>query len=150
MKAGSAAASGVRHIAGVSLQALLIFAIAAAILLALAPISRPAGFLSGTGEADARGQSYPGYVWANPDVVNAGDSFDVYGCAYDTKLGNVIIGFTGGGWGSPLDANGCFEIENVPALSGDTLAPGVYDITVSQQVRGKWRVTGKTTITVTN
>jgi hypothetical protein len=150
MKAGSAAASGIRHVAGVSLQALLIFAIAAAILLALAPIYKPADVLTGTGQADARGKTYPGYVWANPDTVRAGDYFDVYGCQYDTKLGNVIVGFTGGGWGSPLDANGCFEIEDIPALSGDTLPAGTYDVTVSQQVRGKWRVTGKTTVTVVN
>jgi hypothetical protein len=150
MSVRSAAASGARHIGGVSLQALLIFAIAGAILLALAPFYKPADVLTGTGQADARGQSYPGYVWANPDTVQAGAYFDVYGCHYDRNLGNVIVGFTGGGWGSPLDADGCFEIENIPALSGDTLPAGVYDITVSQQVRGKWRVTGKTTITVTN
>ena len=62
----------------------------------------------------------------------------------------MIVGFTAGGWGSPLDEDGCFEIEGIPALSGDSLAAGVYDITISQEVRGRWRVTGSTTITVTN
>jgi hypothetical protein len=149
VKAGSAAASGARHIAGVSLQALLIFGIVATILLALSPVSKPASELAGTGQAAAAKARYSGYVRAEPNTVRAGESFDVYGCEYDTNLGNVIIGFTGGGWGSPLDANGCFEIEGIPALSGDTLPAGVYDVTVSQQVRGKWRVTGKTTVTVT-
>jgi hypothetical protein len=151
MKAGSAAASGARHIAGVSLQALLIFAIVATILLALAPVSKPADLMAGTGRADAAGKvKYSGYAWTDPTSVPAGGQFDVYGCHYDTSLGNVMVGFTGGGWGSPLDANGCFEIENIPALSGDTLAAGVYDINIYQQVRGKWRITGGTTITVTN
>ena len=150
MKAGSAAASGARHIVGVSLQALLIFGILAAILMALSPVYKPASDLAGTGSASAARDRYSGYVRAYPSTVAAGESFDVYGCSYDTRLGNVIVGFTGGGWGSPLDADGCFEIEDIPALSGDTLAAGVYDVTVSQQVRGKWRVTGRTTVTVTN
>jgi hypothetical protein len=135
MKAGSAAASGARHVAGVSLQAILIVAIATVILLGLTPIYQPANFLAGAGQADAGRDRYSGYVWANPDTVRAGDRFDVYGCDYDTKLGNVIIGFTGGSWGSPLDSRGCFEIPDIPALSGDTLA-------------GRWRVTGRTTVTV--
>lgn len=150
MKAGSAAASGARHVIGVSLQALLIFAIVGLIVLALGPSYKPADFLAGTARVDAAKQKYSGYAWAEPNVVQAGDYFDVYGCDYDTKLGNVIVGFTAGGWGSPLDEDGCFEIEGIPALSGDSLAAGVYDITISQEVRGRWRVTGSTTITVTN
>jgi hypothetical protein len=149
MQAGSAAARGVRHLVGVSLQALLIFAIIATILLALAPVYKPANVLSGAGDAGAATrQKYTGYVWTDPATVSAGDYFDVYGCHYDTRLGNVIVGFTGGAWGSPLDGNGCFEIDGIPALSGDSLAAGVYDVNVYQQVRGRWRVTGSTTITV--
>jgi hypothetical protein len=149
MKAGSTAARGARHIVGVSLQALLIFAIVATILLALAPVYKPANILSGAGNAGAAvKQHYSGYVWTSPATVNAGDRFDVYGCSYSTALGNVIVGFTGGAWGSPLDSKGCFEIDGIPALSGDTLAAGVYDVNVYQQVRGRWRVTGTTTITV--
>jgi hypothetical protein len=149
MKAGSTAARGARHIVGVSLQALLIFAIVATILLALAPVYKPANVLSGAGSVGAAAKhQYAGYSWTDPATVNAGDYFDVYGCSYNTSLGNVIVGFTGGAWGSPLDGKGCFDIEGIPALSGDTLAAGVYDVNVYQQVRGRWRITGSTTITV--
>jgi len=91
---------------------------------------------------------YSGTLTATPNVLHAGDYFDVHGCGYDTSLGNVIVGFTGGGWGSPLDANGCFTISHIPALSGDTLAAGTYEVTASQYVRNKWVETGETTVTV--
>jgi hypothetical protein len=85
---------------------------------------------------------------ASPDVVKSGDTFDVNGCGFDTSLGNVIVGFTGGSWGSPLDGAGCFTISGIPALSGDTLPPGTYDVTASQNVNGRWRVVDSTTVTV--
>jgi len=58
---------------------------------------------------------------ASPNVVHAGDYFTVSGCGYDTSLGNVIVGFTGGSWGLPLDSNGCFTVGPIAALSGDTV-----------------------------
>jgi hypothetical protein len=91
---------------------------------------------------------YPGSLTATPSTLRAGDTFDVNGCGYDTALGNVIIGFTGGAWGSALDSNGCFTIRDIPALSGDTLPLGTYEVTASQLVRGKWRETGETHVTV--
>jgi hypothetical protein len=91
---------------------------------------------------------YPGSLTATPDVLHAGDTFTVSGCGYDRSLGNVIVGFTGGSWGSPLDANGCFSIPGIPALSGDTLAPGTYDVNAYQLVRKRWVETGETTVTV--
>lgn len=91
---------------------------------------------------------YPGTLVATPDVLHAGDYFDVTGCGYDTSLGNVKIGFTGGSWGSPLDDDGCFTIPDIPALSGDTLPPGVYEVSAYQKVRKRWRETGETTVTV--
>ena len=95
-----------------------------------------------------KGQRYPGNVWATPNVLHAGDSFTVAGCGYNTDLGNVIVGFTGGAWGSPLSSGGCFTIPGIPALSGDTLPAGTYEVTVSQVVRGRWKVTGETYVTV--
>jgi hypothetical protein len=91
---------------------------------------------------------YPGNVWATPNVLHAGDYFTVSGCGYSTDLGNVIVGFTGGAWGSPLSSGGCFTITDIPALSGDTLPAGTYEVTVSQVVRGRWKVTGETYVTV--
>ncbi|HEX5579125.1 MAG TPA: hypothetical protein VFY43_05610, partial [Candidatus Limnocylindria bacterium] len=64
--------------------------------------------------AAARHNSYRGTLVANPSSLRAGDSFTVGGCGYDTRLGNVIVGFTGGSWGSPLDADGCFSISEIP------------------------------------
>lgn len=109
--------------------------------------------LLGTGAAIAGGGSgknsrYTGVLYATPNVLHAGDSFDVSGCRYNTEYGNVVIGFTGGGWGSPLDANGCFTIPGIPALSGDTLPPGTYEVSAYQLVRGRWRETGETYVTV--
>jgi hypothetical protein len=98
--------------------------------------------------AGASHKPYAGTLSATPSPLQAGDVFTVSGCGYDTKLGNVIIGFTGGSWGSALDANGCFRIAGIPALSGDTLPSGTYDVNAYQYVHKKWTVTGETTVTV--
>jgi hypothetical protein len=92
--------------------------------------------------------SYTGTLTATPNVLHAGDTFTVSGCGYNTALGNVLVGFTGGGWGSPLDSNGCFSITGIPALSGDTLPPGSYPVTAYQYVHNKWTETGETYVTV--
>jgi hypothetical protein len=94
------------------------------------------------------GVKYKGSLTATPSVLHSGDYFTVSGCGYDTALGNVIVGFTGGSWGSPLDANGCFSISGIPALSGDTLPPGTYTVSAYQYVHSKWTETGETTVTV--
>ena len=91
---------------------------------------------------------YTGTLTATPDVLHAGDRFDVSGCRYSSEYGNVIVGFTGGSWGSPLDSSGCFTITDIPALSGDTLPAGTYDVTAYQYVHGKLTETGDTTVTV--
>jgi len=104
-----------------------------------------AGNGSGSGGGSA---SYSGTLTATPNLLHAGDYFDVSGCGYDTNLGNVIVGFTGGSWGSPLDSNGCFTITSIPALSGDTLPPGTYAVIAYQYVNGKLTKTGDTTVTV--
>ena len=113
----------------------------AALLLVVAPaaLARP---------AKPAGSSYPGTLTATPNVLHAGDTFDVHGCGYSTSMGNVIVSFAGGGWGSPLDANGCFTITGIPALSGDTLAPGTYDVRAMQNDGKRWVETGDTTVTV--
>lgn len=91
---------------------------------------------------------YAGTLTATPNTLRAGDSFDVSGCGYDPSLGNVIVSFTGGGWGSSLDAYGCFTIPGIPALSGDTLPAGTYEVRALQLVRNRWVETGDTTVTV--
>ena len=91
---------------------------------------------------------YSGTLTATPNVLHAGDYFDVHGCNYDVGMGNVLIGFTGGGWGSPLDENGCFTIPDIPALSGDTLSPGTYEVSAYQYNGRRWVETGETTVTV--
>jgi hypothetical protein len=58
MRATSTAASVVRHLGGVGAQALIVFAIIAAILLALAPVYKPADVLVGTGSVGAHGTSW--------------------------------------------------------------------------------------------
>jgi hypothetical protein len=95
-----------------------------------------------------KGRQYQGTLVATPDVLQAGDYFTVRGCGYDRALGNVIVGFTGGSWGSPLDDEGCFTIAGIPALSGDTLPPGTYEVSAYQRVRKRWVETGETTVTV--
>jgi hypothetical protein len=64
----SAAASGLRHLSGVGLQALLIAAIVAATLLALAPVFKPAEDFVGIDGASARGDAHI----TVPDGVFAG------------------------------------------------------------------------------
>lgn len=102
---------------------------------------------NGNGPGDGGGR-YSGTLTATPNVLHSGDSFDVAGCGYDTSLGNVVVGFAGGSWGSPLDGNGCFTIGGIPALSGDSLSIGTYEVTASQFAHGKWVETGETTVTV--
>lgn len=53
MKAVSAAASGIRHLSGVGLQALIIVGIVAALLLALSPMFKPAEDLAGINGVNA-------------------------------------------------------------------------------------------------
>lgn len=103
---------------------------------------------NGNGSAGGSGGRYSGTLTATPNVLHAGDSFDVSGCGYDTSLGNVIVGFTGGSWGSSLDGNGCFTVTSIPALSGDTLPPGVYPVTANQYVNDKLTETGETRVTI--
>jgi len=91
---------------------------------------------------------YTKTLTATPNVLHAGDYFDVSGCGYDPSLGNVIVSFTGGGWGSSLNAYGCFTITGIPALSGDSLAPGTYEVRALQFVKNRWRETGQTSVTI--
>jgi hypothetical protein len=152
MRIVSAIGTSTRHIVGVGLQALLVVAIVAALAFAAAAAAggAPGGAHSVFAARGGQGghAAYPGTLVATPSTLQAGDYFDVTGCGYDTALGNVIIGFTGGGWGSPLDENGCFTIAGIPALSGDTLPAGTYEVTASQYVHNKWIETGDTTVTV--
>src|SRR5947207_12586664 len=53
MRAMSTAASAARHLGGVGMQPLIIFAIIAALLLALSPVYKPADFMAGTRNASA-------------------------------------------------------------------------------------------------
>ena len=143
-----AAGRGIRHATGVSLQAMLIVAIVALLLVAFSPVFKPAEILSGTSAVDAGGSRYGATLRAEPSTVQAGDHFTVSGCGYDRAYGNVIVSFAGGSWGSALDGAGCFSIAGIPALSGDTLAPGQYEIEASQKVGKRWRGTGDTVLTV--
>jgi hypothetical protein len=104
--------------------------------------------LAASGAVAAGRTKYQGTLAATPNVLQAGDRFDVSGCGYDTAAGNVIVGFTGGSWGSSLDANGCFTIAGIPALSGDTLPAGTYEVGAYQYIHNKWTETGETTVTV--
>jgi hypothetical protein len=122
------------------------FTVVAALMLAAAIFAATA--YGSSGKHGNHSGPYSGTLTATPNVLHAGDYFTVSGCGYDTSLGNVIVGFTGGSWGSPLDANGCFTISGIPALSGDTLPAGTYAVTASQYVRNKWTETGETSVTV--
>lgn len=106
------------------------------------------GNVNGGGNGNGNDNRASGTLSANPSTLQSGDYFDVNGCGFDTALGNVIVGFTGGSWGSPLDSSGCFTIPDIPALSGDTLPPGTYAVTASQYVNNKWTETAQTTVTV--
>jgi hypothetical protein len=149
MRAVSHSVSALRHGLGAGLEGLLVAVLLAALLLALAPVSDDARRLADTGNAYAgRADRYPGTLRATPDRLQAGDMFTVSGCGYDTKLGNVKIAFTGGSWGSALDEDGCFTITHIPALSGDTLPAGTYEVSAYQYLHKKWVKTGDTTVTV--
>ena len=117
------------------------FRILLSALVALALVAAPSA-LAG------KRTSYTGTLTATPNVLHAGDELTVNGCGYDTAKGNVIVGFAGGGWGSPLDSKGCFTIPNIPALSGDTLPDGTYEVTAKQFDGKRWVETGDTYVTV--
>jgi len=102
----------------------------------------------GAGSGGSGGGSYTGSLTATPNVLRAGDYFDVSGCGYDMGLGNVVVSFLGAASGSPLGPGGCFSGVTLPAMNGDTLAPGTYEVRALQFVRNKWTETGETTITV--
>jgi hypothetical protein len=130
------------------LIAIAALAIAAPAIADKGGVPHGGGNGNGSEGGNGGGGSYSGTLTATPNVLHAGDYFDVSGCGYDTSLGNVIVGFTGGSWGSPLDGSGCFTITDIPALSGDTLPPGTYPVTAYQYVHNKLTETGETTVTV--
>jgi hypothetical protein len=39
-------------------------------------------------------------------------------------------------------------VTGIPALSGDSLSPGTYEVTAWQSVRNRWRITGESYVTV--
>ena len=123
------------------------FALHALIVVGILLAAVPA-FAAKGGNGGGGNESYPGTLVATPQVLRAGDTFTVHGCGYDAKLGDVMVSFAGGGWGSPLDAYGCFTIAGIPALSGDTMPAGTYEVAALQQVRGRWVETGETKVTV--
>jgi len=110
-------------------------------IVGVALLSAPAAFAG-------KPHSYTGSLTATPNVVHAGDEFTVSGCGYDTSKGNVIVGFAGGSWGSALDSDGCFTIAHIPALSGDTLPDGTYEVSASEFNGKRWTETGDTFVTV--
>jgi hypothetical protein len=128
-------------------------AIAEGALIALLTVGLIAGTTFAARGGNGRGggahaTSNDATLAANPAVVHSGDLFDVSGCGFDTSLGNVVVGFTGGSWGSRLDGAGCFTIAEIPALSGDVLPVGTYDVTAYQLLNGRWRAMASTTVTV--
>ena len=112
-------------------------------LLALVVTVFASASSAGNGKAGSR---YPGVLTATPNVLQAGDYFDASGCGYGTS-GMVIVSFAGASYASSLD-NGCFTITGIVALSGDSLAPGTYEVGAWQYVRTKLVETGETTVTV--
>jgi hypothetical protein len=101
----------------------------------------------GNGGGNGGGGGNRGYtptLVATPNVVHYMENFTVSGCGYDTTYGNVVISFTGGGWGSPLDGNGCFSIPDIPASA----LPGTYPVIARQNVDGRWTEKGETSVTV--
>jgi hypothetical protein len=128
-------------------------AIAEGTLIALLTVGLIAGTAFAARGGNGRGggahaTSNDATLAANPDVLHSGDRFDVSGCGFDTTLGNVVVAFTGGSWGSQLDAGGCFTISGIPALSGDVLPPGAYDVKAYQNVNGRWKAMAVTTVKV--
>jgi hypothetical protein len=91
---------------------------------------------------------YPGSLWATPNVVHAGDELTVAGCGYDASYGGVVVAFAGGSWGAVPDADGCFSIPHIPALAGDTLPAGTYEVSAFQYVRKRLVERGATEVTV--
>lgn len=95
---------------------------------------------------------FSGSVTLSPSTVQAGGHFGVSGCGFgpygDTEFGNVVVGFAAGSWGSPLDAEGCFTIGDIPALSGDSLPAGDYEVSVYQRIHPN-RLTKVATATLT-
>ena len=85
----------------------------------------------------------------SPSTIQAGDYFTVSGSGFNPDYGNVIVNFTGGSWGSAVASDGTFSIADIPALSGDTLPPGQYPVTASQQVHGsRFSKVAEATLTV--
>jgi hypothetical protein len=87
VKAVSTAASGVRHLSGVGLQALIILGIVAALLLAMSPLFKPAADLAGISGAAARGDAHitvPDGVFAGTTTatLNPGGSTYAYARCY--------------------------------------------------------------------
>jgi len=116
----------------------------AAILTVVAIVAGPA---TAGGKSHGPRNARYGTLVATPNELRAGDFFDVSGCGYESEYGNVLLGFGGGGWGSPLNEASCFTISNIP-VGGDNPTPGTYPVTAYQWVKNKWTATGETTVTI--
>jgi hypothetical protein len=91
---------------------------------------------------------YTSSLTASPNPVHAGEVLTVSGCGYAPDR-SVKVTFTGGVWGAmPDPVEGCFSIDGIPALSGDTLPPGTYEVSAYQYNGKRWIETGETTVTV--
>jgi len=133
MKVVSAGASAVRHVLGVSAQAILIFAILAALLLTLSPIYKPAQFLAGIGAVDA-GRTH---AWlslggdARLASISTSADYTIVGGGFEPGVGVAIN----------LAEPGCCRFFTVwPNADGQisfvaaTMGPGTYEVRAYQRL----------------
>jgi hypothetical protein len=86
MRAFSIAGSGVRHVAGVAAQALLIAAIVAIVALVLSPLYQPASWIAGTDRAAAGRMGTINVSFGSGDAraatTEGGSIFTATGCGF--------------------------------------------------------------------
>ncbi len=146
MKALSSATGVVRHTLGAAAEALLLAAIIAALLIALAPVYAPAGFLSGTQGVDA-GRGGNGVITV-PDgtfggtttaTVNPGGS-DAWARAFCYQEGKLV-------YGQYVRVNSAnqatFQLGPTPSWQGGYASCVAEEIVLKNN--GSWRVLASTT-----
>lgn len=139
MGARSTAASVVRHVGGVAVEATLIAVLVALIALAFSGAYAPAKFLAGTDQALAakgghRGAAATLACSVTPDPVSVGGQYTVSGGGYQPDLRVMVQSQDSVGsqyLGTTTDSAGAFSVSSYASWSG-TYNVSVFDMSGSK------------------
>ena len=148
MRAGTAFASGTRHVIGVGLQAFLIAAIVAVTALAFSAVYKPAGFIAGVDNVEAGGRgtavlTVPDGYFGGTTTATANPGGDAWVHVYCYQAGSVALET----WGK-VDVNNQLVLQLGPTPSWSSGAASCVAHEGYFGRNGRWHVLAETTFNV--